>query len=92
MMKGIIDYRKYAATSVTKDDMCIVTKRGKNKIRKTTVVCQLLIQWREQSESWIHIKYLKESQPIEVSEFAKSQGIADETEFAWWVPCTMRKM
>ena len=32
VMKGIIDYQKYAATYVTKDDMYIVTKRGQKNI------------------------------------------------------------
>ena len=36
-MEGIIDYRKEAATAVTKDDMYIVTKNGQKNIRKTTV-------------------------------------------------------
>ena len=43
MMEGIIDYRKDAATAVTKDDMYIVTKRGQKNIRETTVGCQLLV-------------------------------------------------
>ena len=44
MMEGIIDYWKDAATSVTKDDMYIVTKRGQKKIQNTIVGWQLLVQ------------------------------------------------
>ena len=72
MMEGIIDYQKDAATPVTNNDMYIVTKRGQNKIWKTSVGWQLLVQWRDQSKSWINFKYLKESHPIKMAEFAKA--------------------
>ena len=55
MMEGIIDYWKDAATEVTKDNMYIITKRVQNKTQNTTVGWQLLVQWRDQSESWIHL-------------------------------------
>ena len=91
MMERTLDYRKDVAMSVTKDGMYIVTKRGQKKTRKNTVGWQLLVQCQYQSESWIHLKYLKESHPIEVADFSKSRGITDEPSFAWWVPYTMRK-
>ena len=71
-MEGIIYYRKDAATAATKDDMYIVTKCGQKKIQKTTVGYQLLVQWNDQSESWIYLNDLKESHPIELSKFAKA--------------------
>ena len=91
MMEGIIDYRKDAVAAVTKDDVYIVTKRGQKKIWKTTVRWKLLVQWRDQSESWFHLKDLKESNSIEVAEFYKARGIAEEPDFAWGVPYTMQK-
>ena len=60
------------ATYVTKDDMYIVTKRVQQKIQKITVGWHLLVQWRDQSESWIHLKDLKKSHQIEVAEFSKA--------------------
>ena len=92
MMEGIIDYWKDEATAITKYDMSIVTKCGQKKIQNTTVVWQLLVQWRDQSESWIHLKDLKKSHPIEAADFAKARGITDEPTFSWWVPCTMQNM
>jgi hypothetical protein len=34
---------------------------------------------------------LKDSYPIELAEFAKELGIADEPACAWWVPLTLRR-
>ena len=64
MMEGIIDYWKEGAMATTKDNIYIVTMRSQNNIQKTTVGWQLLVQWRDQSEQWIHLKDLKEPHPI----------------------------
>ena len=91
IMEGIIDSQKDAATAVTKEEIYIVPKRGQKNILKTKLGWQLLVQWLDQSESWINFKYLKEFHSIEVSKFDKARGIADEPAFAWWVPYTMQK-
>ena len=91
MMEGIVDFKKDPATAVPKDDMYVITKRGQKRLRTTTVGWKLLVKWRDQSESWIPLKDLKESHPVEVAEFAKARCIADEPAFAWWVPYTLRK-
>ena len=60
-------------------------------MRKTTVGWKLLVQWAYVSESWIALKDMKESHPVELAEFAKARNIADEPAFAWWIPYTLRK-
>ena len=47
--------------------------------------------WKDGSEKWIPLKDLKESNPVEVAEFAKARSIDNEPAFAWWVPNTIRK-
>ena len=37
------------------------------------------------------LKDIKESNPIEVAEFAVAKGIDKEPAFAWWIPYTIRK-
>jgi hypothetical protein len=91
LMEGIVDYRKDDAMAVSKADIHIITRRGQKKSRKITVGWKLLVRWKDQSESWIHLKDMKESHPVEVAEFAKVRGIADDLAFIWWVPCTLRK-
>jgi hypothetical protein len=91
MMEGIVDYRKDEATAVSKQDMYVVTKQGQRQQRKTTTGWRLLVKWKDQSETWIHLKDMKESHPVEVAKFAKARRIADEPAFVWWVPYTLRK-
>ena len=90
LFDGIVDYRK-DETAVDKADRFLVTKRGRRKLRQTTVGWKLLVAWKDGSETWIPLKDLKESNPVEVAEFARARGIEDEPAFAWWVPYTLRK-
>ena len=91
MMEGIVDYEKDESNAVSKQDKYVVTRRGQRRLRKTTVGWKLLVRWKDGSETWIPLKDMKESHPVEVAEFAKARGIADEPAFAWWVPYTLRK-
>ena len=57
----------------------------------TTKGWKLLVRFKDESEQQIPLKVLKENNPIEVAEFAKSRGIDDEPAFQWWVPYTLRQ-
>ena len=91
IMEAIIDHKKDESTAISKEDMYVVTRRGQRKLRKTTCGWKLLIKWKDETESWVPLKDLKESHPVEVAEYAKARGISDEPAFAWWVPYTLRK-
>jgi hypothetical protein len=91
MMEAIIDYRRDEAVAVPMIDKYVITSSGQKRLRKTTVGWSLLVKWTNESESWIPLKDLKESHPIETAEFAKARSIADAPAFAWWVPYTLRK-
>jgi hypothetical protein len=41
--------------------------------------------WKDKSTSWVALKDLKEGNPLQVTEFAIANGIANEPVFAWWI-------
>ena len=86
-----MDFRRYEAMDLTKYDSYVLTCRGHNKLRNTTSGCQLLICWKDGFTQCIHSKYMKESHPVELADFTKVQGTADEPEFSWWVTYTLLK-
>ena len=86
----ILDARK-GKKAVGKSNAFITTKSGRRKLRQTTMGWDLQVRWGDGSVQWIPLKILKESNPVEIAEFAVSRGIADEPAFAWWVPYTLRK-
>ena len=91
MMEGIVDYQKNDAVAVQKQDQYVYNKNGRRRMRKTTMGWELLVKWRDQSESWVRLCELKESHPIETAEFAMARGIQDQPAFVWWVPFMLRK-
>ena len=46
---------------------------------------------KDGTTTWISLKDLKESNPIEAAEYVIARSIQDEPDFAWWVPLTLRK-
>ena len=77
--------------AVEKKDNWIVTKRGRQSMPKTTVGWKFSVKWKDGTVTWKPLKDLKESNPIEISDYVTAQGIQDDPEFPWWVPFTLRK-
>jgi hypothetical protein len=91
LMEGIVDHRKDQNKAVSADDAHVTTKTGQKRLRKTTIGWDLLVRWKDQSESWVRLADMKEAHPVETAEYAKSRGIDHEPAFARWVPYTLRK-
>jgi len=86
----ILDH-KSDGSAVSKSNSHITTKRGRRKLRQTTIGWKFQVRWKDGSTQWIPLKVLKESNPIDIATYVKARGIDDEPAFAWWVPFTLRK-
>ena len=91
LMEGIVDLRCDESVAVPIEEKYIITKTGQKRFRKTTAGWDLLVPWKDESESWVRLSDMKESHPVEMAEFAKAKGIQGEPAFCWWVSCTLRK-
>ena len=60
-------------------------------MRKTTVGWKCNIKCRDGTTTWVSLKDLKESNPIEVAKYVTARDIQDEPAFAWRVLYTLRK-
>ena len=67
-----------------------MTKRGRKIPKTTTKGWELLVQWKDGSSDWISLKHLKESNPIELAEYAVAIRIQEEPAFKWCVSNTLR--
>ena len=88
-MKDIVGHKSKCAALVG-DELFIISKNRQKKLRKTTQGWKLCIEWKDGSTTWEPLKDFKESNPIEVSEYAVANKIDHEPAFAWWVPDTLR--
>jgi hypothetical protein len=90
LLREIIDYRK-DDSAVPMEDKFLTTRSGQRRLRKTTQGWELLVAWKDGTESWVRLATLEDSYPVELAEFAKARGIDKEPAFAWWVPITIRR-
>ena len=91
LMEAIVDHRRDDEKALQHHDKYVQTKNGRRHLRKTTKGWELLIKWKDKSESWIKLADMKESHPVEVAEYARARGIDKEPAFEWWVPHTLKK-
>ena len=89
LLSSIVGHKK-DQTAVEKSDQWTIVN-GKKCQRKTTKGWRLCVEWRDGSTTWERLTDLKESNPVEVAEYAVAQGIDDEPAFSWWVPFTLKR-
>ena len=89
LLKSIIDH-KTDGHAVKKADAYISVK-GHQSHRKTTKGWHLCVEWKDGTTSWERLAELKESNPVEVAEYATAVGISDQPAFKWWVTHTLNK-
>ena len=73
LMKSIVDCKK-DSNAIPKVQAIVVDTRGMKSRRKTTKCWFLYVQWRAGTSTWESLAALKESKPVEVAEYAISQG------------------
>ena len=81
-MEAILD-QKRDGTAVRMADKLFKTKQGKLTKRHTTVGWSFLIKCKNGPKEWVHLKVLKELNPVDVAEYVTDSGIEQEPAFAW---------
>ena len=49
------------------------------------------MSWKDGTQSWVRLADLKDSFPIEVSEYDVANQISEEPAFNWWVTKVLRR-
>jgi hypothetical protein len=88
-MEGIVDH-KTDGHSIEHADMYI--KHGcNNKVRKTTKVWNLCVECKYRTTIWERLSDLKESNHVEVAEYADAKSFLETPDFVWWAPYVLKK-
>jgi hypothetical protein len=85
--KEILDHRKdeHAIPRGDKD-----TKKNGKPV-KTTAGWEILVLFSKGETQWLLLRTVKESNAVELAEYAVNNLIAKEPAFAWWVPSMLNK-
>jgi hypothetical protein len=91
LMKDIIDHHKNGRAVEAEDAFITTSHNGVKRRRETTIGWELLVHWRDGSTSWLPLKDLKNSFPIETAEYAVANKVSSQPAFAWWCEKTLQK-
>jgi hypothetical protein len=81
LLAGIVDHRK-ESSAVEKKGMYI-KHRSYLQPRKTTKGWSLCLEWNDGSTSWERLADLKESNIVEIADYAVTHGFENKPTFAW---------
>ena len=90
ILDTVLDYAT-DDSAVPMSQKYITTRSGQKRLCQTTAGWHLLVLYKDGREQWVPLKLLKESNPIEVAEFAVNRDIHKEPAFAYWVPFVLKK-
>jgi hypothetical protein len=90
ILKEIVDHEK-DNRAISKDNGWVMSGNGQRKPKITTIGWSFQVEWADGSTSWVPLKDLKASNPVEVAEYVVANQISEEPAFAWWVRPTLRK-
>jgi hypothetical protein len=90
LLDEIVDW-KQTDEATYNHNILQISHNGNLHPRRMTKGYYLCVKWKDGSTSWEHLKDLKESYPVQVAEFAISNGIQDLPGFRWWVPSTTKR-
>ena len=89
LLDAIIDHQRDSTAVVNVDRY--ITVNGRQHHRKTTISWKLCVLWKDGTSTWECLVDLKESYPIDVTQYAIDNGIDNEPAFSWWVPYVTKK-
>ena len=80
LFKEIVDHQKNPKKAVEKADQ-LYHQNGKSFKKKMMVGWQLEVEWRDGMTSWLPLKTLKNTNPVQVAEYAHGNQIDIEPTF-----------
>lgn len=90
MIDEIVDHR-IKADAIPKSQGTYTTANGATRRVHTTRGWELYVRWKDSSATWVALKDLKESYPVELATYAKQHELLDEPAFAWWANHALKK-
>ena len=91
LLQIIVDHR-IDDTAIPKSQGWYKSPTAHTKKRVITIKGWFLqVEWFYGTRTWVPLRELKESNPLEVAEYAKARYIDSESAFAWWVDWALKR-
>ena len=90
LFQDIVGHRKNANALEKQDGFC-TSWNGNKTPKQTTKGWEIAVEWATGDISWIPLRIIKQSHPVELAEYAVAQKIDQEPAFNWWVRNVLQK-
>ena len=91
LFREIINHRK-GKSALDKADQYRIGSNGRRTMKKSTSGWDFEVEWKDGSTSWLPMKDLKETNAVELAQYAKANRLLEEPAFEWWAPMVLKKM
>lgn len=91
VLDEIVGHRKDGHAVAKDDEFIKLAGRSNPSQRRTTKGWELEVRWKDGSTTWVPLRNIKDSHPVEVAEYAVANKIASEPAFSWWVRHALRQ-
>ena len=51
----------------------------------------MCVEWKYGTKTWVPLKDMKDSYPVQVAEYYEANKLMSDLYFAWWAPFTLKK-
>jgi hypothetical protein len=89
MICGIIGHKTDGHAIPVSDGTYMVG--GQERLKRTTAGWKINVEFSDGTTDWLPLRDVKESNPIDLAEYAIASKIDHEPAFKWWVPLVLRK-
>ena len=89
IFKEIVDHWKDKCAVEIADQY--YKKNGRRYKKKMTTGWEMEVEWKDGTSSWLPLKTLKETNPVQVTNYTHGNKINMEPTFDWWVPTVLRR-
>ena len=84
LFQDIVDHR-YDGTEEEYQDVFITTRTVTKCRKETKKGVEVIVQWKYGSTTWVTLKDMKNSYPVQLAEYVLHFRIASNPVFAWWI-------
>lgn len=90
LLKEIVDHKR-DNSAIHIENGYDISHNGNKVPKKTTRGWKLLVEWKDGGTDWIDLKDLKDSNPLELAEYAVANKLTEEPAFKWWCNTVLRR-
>lgn len=92
LLQEITGWKKDSTRAISSEDSTAwCTSHNGNRHRTQTTAGWLLeVAWKGGTTTWVPLQDLKESNPLQVAEYAVAQDLLEEPAFAWWAASALK--